>query len=561
MSFLENIFENLRDSANRPVLQEIRGEETVAVTGGELFALIQVARGFFRQAGLREGDRCALLAANSIRWAAIDLAIIAEGGIVVPLYSRQAPTELVGMMQDAAVSAIVCESDALLSPIRGAWPALPRCYLTDQILRNANLAEKPVGVAPPATGGSDDQTIAIIYTSGTSGEPKGVMLTSANLSFMLERTTEQLDLLVEKTSVTVSDDPERVFHYLPFCFAASWLLLLSCLSRYSLLSLSTDLNQLSDEIRIAEPNYFLNVPVLLERIRARIEGQLDERGRLIASIFRNAQNTWLLQHQDGGGKISLSGKLALSVAKSVVFPTIRRKLGWNLKALICGSAPLSEATQGFFMMLGLPVLQVYGLTETTAICTMDHPDRIEPGCVGSAIDGMEMKLGVNNEILVRGPNIFRGYWNRAEATAEVVRDGWFHTGDQGEVTAKGNWRITGRIKNLIVPASGHNVAAEPIEEKLRQAVPGVTQVMIVGNGRPFLAAVITGAVSRERVEEVLGSVNPSLPHYKRVQAFFIVPEPFTNENGLLTVNGKLKRDAIAARYAGEIEALYQKQTA
>ena len=140
----------------------------------------------------------------------------------------------------------------------------------------------------------------------------------------------------------------------------------------------------------------------------------------------------------------------------------------ELKALICGSAPLNVETQHYFMMLGIPVLQVYGLTETTAICTMDDPRHVEPGRVGPAINGMEMKLGENDEIVVRGPNIFPGYWNRPQETAKVLRDGWFHTGDQGEVDAAGNWRIVGRIKNLIILGSGHNIAPEPIEDEVLQ---------------------------------------------------------------------------------------------
>ena len=140
-------------------------------------------------------------------------------------------------------------------------------------------------------------------------------------------------------------------------------------------------------------------------------------------------------------------------------------IGDNLKALICGSAPLSLETQLYFMMLGIPVLQVYGLTETTAICTMDDPRHVEPGRVGPAIRGIEMKLGENDEIIVRGPNIFPGYWNRPQETAKALRDGWFHTGDQGEVDATGNWRIIGRIKNLIILGSGHNIAPEPIEDE------------------------------------------------------------------------------------------------
>jgi long-chain acyl-CoA synthetase len=357
-------------------------------------------------------------------------------------------------------------------------------------------------------------------------------------------------------------EPERVFHYLPFCFAASWILLLSCLSRDSLLSLSMDLNRLADEMRVAEPHYFLNVPVLLDRIRAKIEGQLDERGRLIARIFRSAQRASARRHEEGAKRrVVLSEKLSSRLAQAVIFPTIRRKLGPNLKALICGSAPLARETQLFYMMLRLPVLQVYGLTETTGPCTMDEAGRMRPGFVGQAIDGIDMKLGEKDEILVRGPNVFPGYWNRPEATAEALRDGWFHTGDQGEVTADGYWRITGRIKNLIVLSSGHNVVPEPIEEKLLRALPSAVQVVLIGHGRSFVTTIITGPVTDSQVGDALVGLNAELPHYKRIRSYCLAPEPFNVENGLLTINGKLKRDAIASRYEKEIEALYRKQSA
>ena len=249
----------------------------------------------------------------------------------------------------------------------------------------------------------------------------------------------------------------------------------------------------------------------------------------------------------------------LWLAEAVVFPTIRKKMiGANLKALICGSAPLNVETQLYFVMLGIPVLQVYGLTETTGICTMDHPQRAEPGWVGPAIEGIEMRIGENDEIIVRGPNIFPGYWNRPQESAKVLRGGWFHTGDQGEANAEGNWRILGRVKNLIILGSGHNVAPEPIEGKLLQQLPGVQQVVLVGNGRGYLSAIVTGEATSEQVQAALDSVNRELPHYKQVRAFHIHAEPFSIENGLLTANGKLKRDLIAQRLQSEIEHLYEK---
>jgi long-chain acyl-CoA synthetase len=231
-------------------------------------------------------------------------------------------------------------------------------------------------------------------------------------------------------------------------------------------------------------------------------------------------------------------------------------IGKNLKALICGSAPLSEETQLYFMMLGIRVLQVYGLTETTAICTMDDPNRVEVGRVGPAIPGMEMRIGENDEIVVRGPNVFSGYWNRPEQTAEALRGGWFHTGDQGEVDAAGNWRIAGRIKNLIILGSGHKISPEPIETAIAKNLAEAQQVVIVGNGRGYLTAIVTGNVSAEKVQSALDVVNPELPHYKQVRAFVVRVEAFSIESGMLTVNGKLKRDVISARMKDEIEEMY-----
>jgi long-chain acyl-CoA synthetase len=232
-------------------------------------------------------------------------------------------------------------------------------------------------------------------------------------------------------------------------------------------------------------------------------------------------------------------------------------IGGKLRALICGSAPLSVETQLFFMMLGIPVLQVYGLTETTAICTMDDPDGpVIAGRTGPAIAGVEMKIAENEEIVVRGPNIFPGYWDRPEETGKVLRDGWFHTGDQGEVDQNGNWKIVGRIKNLIILGSGHNIAPEPIEDRILRELPDAVQVVLVGNGRGYLAALITGKVSGEKTQAALDLVNPELPHYKQVRAFLVVEEAFTIESGLLTANGKLKRDLIAGRFRQDIDAMY-----
>ena len=187
---------------------------------------------------------------------------------------------------------------------------------------------------------------------------------------------------------------------------------------------------------------------------------------------------------------------------------------------------------------------------------MDDPRHVEPGKVGPVIPGVEMIVGEDEEILVRGPNVFPGYWNRLQETARVLRDGWFHTGDQGEVDAGGNWRMIGRIKNLIILNSGHNIAPEPLEDELLRRLPGAQQVVLVGNGCSFLSAIITGHCARTDVEQVLEQFNADLPHYKRIRAFHLSSGAFSVENGLLTANGKLKRDAIAAHFHSQIDEIY-----
>lgn len=553
MNFLEIIFKKLAATPEKPILQEIHEGQLVTATCAELLNTIQGVRKVLRQAGLRAGERCALLAPNSIRWVAVDLAIMAEGAIVVPLYSRQAPEELVQMMKDCT-PVILCSADTRLSDgITSHWQESPRILFFDTLFENGTLSKNgssaPTYSAP--VNRPDDSPATIIYTSGTSGEAKGVILTMANISFMLERTSARLEELM-KSAPVLGD--HRVFHYLPFCFAGSWITLLTCLVRNNNLVLSMDLNKLSDEISLAAPHYFLNVPAVLERIRNGVNAQLKKRGGTGRLLFVLGQAAWQRQRQ---GHTRLGDSLWLNLARRLVFSKIRRRLGPNLRALICGSAPLAEETQLFFMMLGIPVLLVYGLTETTAICTMDEVNRFVPGRVGPAIPGIEMCLGGQDEILVRGPNVFPGYWNRTHATKEMLREGWLHTGDQGEIDTSGNWKIIGRIKDLIITSGGHNISPEALEQALSGALPEADHVMVVGNGRKFVSALITGTVSEDQARQAIESVNQHLPHYKQIRRYHLCSDHFTVENGLITVNRKLKRLAIETRYQVEISSLYR----
>ena len=546
MSFFEQIFASLERSGDAIVLQELRDGQAVPLTARQLLAQVLVARAYLRRLRLKKGDRCALLAHNSMQWVAMDLAAMAEGLTVVPLYARQAPAELVAMMKDCWPSVIACGEQSLADAIVEAWPEAPPHFCFENVF---TAGRGPV--ENPALAVSEEDVVTIIYTSGTSGEAKGVMLNAGNVGYMLGCTSGRLDQLMKRRPVQ-----DSVFHYLPLCFAGSWIMMLTCLLRGSKLTLNTDLGKIATEMRLAAPDYFLNVPALLERMRKAVDEQLWKTGGFPLRVYTKAKGAWVRRQE---GKSRAGDGFWLGLANRLVFPTIRRKMiGGKLRALICGSAPLSVETQLFFMMLGIPVLQVYGLTETTAICTMDDPDAtVIPGRAGPAISGVEMKIAENAEIVVRGPNIFPGYWERPEETAKVLRDGWFHTGDQGELDVTGNWKIVGRIKNLIILGSGHNIAPEPIEDKILRELQGAIQVVVVGNARGYLAALVTGKVSGEKMQAAFDLVNPGLPHYKQVRAFHRVEEAFTVESGLLTANGKLKRDLIAERFRNEIDAMYE----
>lgn len=556
-NFLERIWEQLAASTDRPVLQEIHvgeGQEPVekrAATGGELLARVGLARRFLRETGLQPGERCGLLAANSLDWVALDLAMMAEGIVVVPLYARQAPAELAYMLRDCGASLVCCGTSALREGLAAQWvESPPRMAVFDEIFGGS---ARPAGAekALPPLARADEALATIIYTSGTSGEPKGVTLTIGNVSHMVPCTLGRLDQLMEGR--TSAAQPDQIFHYLPFCFAGSWILLLTALSRPSLLSLSMDLNRLAEELKVAAPNYCLNVPTLLERIRTGVEGQIAGKPALVQTIYGKGKAAWMRRQE---GRATASDWWWEMLATRLLFRPIRGKIGPALAALICGSAPLSRETQLFFLMLGIRVLQVYGLTETTAICTMDDPDNFRPGRVGPAIPGIEMRLGEGDEILVRGPNLFAGYWNRPEQTAAVFQEGWFRTGDQGSVDEVGNWSIIGRLKNLLILNSGHNVAPEPIEEKILSRLPTAAQCIVFGNDRSFLTTLVTGPIGRDEIEAALGEVNRELPHYKRVLGFHHEATPLTIESGLLTANGKVKRDAVASAFATQIETLY-----
>jgi len=553
MSFIDKMYESLDGAGDGPLLIEVHGKKLVETSGAGLKQLVLAARGLLSARDVVPGDRVALIAHNSARWAAADLAILGAGAICVPMYDRQAPRELAGMLDNCEAKLVLVDTDKLKGELLAAWPeAGDRVEARGASARERKIvtfdevfAQRHVFAQPVPRAASD--YVTMIYTSGTSGEPKGVLYTVANVDYMLEQTLEGL-----RTMVGTRSGPDRVFHYLPFCFAGSRIQLWSQLARGNPLMVSSDLNNLVEELGTAQPHYFLNVPTLIERIRTGVGSKLKERGGIAYGLYSRAVEAYAREQK---GSASLGDKLALGLGRRVVFSKIRAQIGKNLEFLICGSAPLSEETQRWFSMIGIPVYQVYGLTETTAIVTMDKKGVARPGYVGRALAGVELKVSDEGELLCRGPNIFPEYWKRPDATGKSLQNGWFHTGDMAELTPDGDLKIVGRLKDLLVPESGHNVAPGPLEEKLASLVPGA-QVMLVGHARPYLSAIFAGQADSSVVQTAIDALNQELPHYRRVRKFYLSPEPFSVENGLLTANQKLKRNAVEKHYATQIDGLY-----
>ncbi|MBL8970638.1 MAG: AMP-binding protein, partial [Myxococcales bacterium] len=530
-NFLAQIFAATRAAADRELVLEIHAKSKVPTTGAELLTLVAHLRGFLRSAEVKPGDRVALLAPNSARWVAADLAILAEGAIVVPLYSRQDPNELAGMVRDCTPVLVLASDDTLANALVGALtgPQHPRIALFSEALAAPPLDAPPHDFAA-------DAPVTIIYTSGTSGEPKGAVLTCANVDYMVPQTVAAVHAITGNRGA-----PDRVFHFLPLCFAGSRVMLWTQLYRGNPILLSTDLTNLVQEMATADPHYYLNVPAVLERIRNGVGAKIKERGGIAAALYQRGQDAFRKQRQ---GSANLLDRLTLAAARKLVFSAIKRQVGPSLEFLICGSAALAEETQWWFELIGVRVYQVYGLTETTAIVTMDKPEQIEPGHVGLALRGCELKLDADGQLLVRGPGVFSGYWNRPQATADALQDGWFLTGDQCELNHRGNLKIIGRVKNILVPESGHNIAPEPIEQKFLDHCPAASQCMLVGHARPHLLLLIPSdpthqGVTDDAIAAALAQVNADVPHYRKIKAVVRVPEAFTIENGLLTANQKL----------------------
>ena len=539
---------------------------------------------------LQAGDRVAILSDSRAEWVQCDLGIMAPAGITVPIYASSTPDQAAYILQNSGAAAMFIDTSAQLDKIlavRDQVPTLKHIVmivdnppgddesiltLADLIQRGRDDADQEAVLEERLQGLTPEHEATYVYTSGTTGPPKGVVQTHGNHLFMME------------SGSAVADIGEGDVNLLFLPLAHSFARFESFLGFYQgwTTAFAESIEALSQNMREVRPMLVLSVPRVYEKVYASV--QAGAAGSAVKQAIFNwcvgvGRQASRLQQQ--GQSLPLGLRLKRNLAHRLVFHKLHDALGGRLRYFVSGGAPLAREIAEFFHAAGLLILEGYGLTETCPALTANRHDNYKFGTVGLALPGVEMRLDDDGEILARGPNIARGYYQRPEATAEVfLEDGWFATGDIGEIDADGFLRITDRKKDLLVTAGGKNVAPQNIENLLK-GDPLISQAMVYGDRRPFLTAVLTLDVEaatayarglgisgdtaaeladnpqlRTVLEGRVEQVNQRLAPYETIKKFVIAREDFTEASNELTPTLKVKRQVVTQKYQEELDALY-----
>jgi long-chain acyl-CoA synthetase len=533
--------------------------------------------------GLARGDRVAILMPNGIEHVAMDQAALVRGLVPVPLHAIDYPESIVYILQDSGARLLLVESlerwRTLAAAAAGRTKGIERvvCAAMDGRARAEDERVVPLeswlgaaaaaASAPAPAEPAPGDLAAIVYTSGTTGRPKGVVLSHANIVANLEAIRRRV--AAEASDVFLSFLPlshtfERTAgYYYPIVTGAC-------------VAFSRSTQHLPEDLKIVRPTVLVSVPRIYERFYARIMEHRASASRLerVALDLTLAVGGRLFDARQGRRPASIAlvlDRLAWPLLKRLVADKIAARLGGRLRVAVSGGAPIAEPIVRLFLSLGLDVLQGYGMTETSPVVSANAPEDNDPRSVGRPLDGIEVRIGADDELMVRGPSVMLGYWRRPEETARVLGpDGWLHTGDQARIEA-GRIYITGRIKDIIVTSTGEKIAPADLETAITSD-PLFEQVMVVGEQRPYLAALAVlnadewarakagGGVPEEGEATVLlrriAAAVRGFPAYATPRRVRWTLEPWTVDAGLLTPTLKIKRLAMAERFAAEIEALY-----
>jgi long-chain acyl-CoA synthetase len=540
--------------------------------------------------GMEEGQRAAVFAANRPEWFIADFGIQSLGGISVPVYMHANEEQARFILDHCDAQFVVVDTPERMEVVCSIWEHLPnlkkvicagnieipddpRVVSFRDFLSSGDGADARAAAKRACSAVKRSDVCTISYTSGTTGVPKGVMLTHENFLFVMASVLDYGHLIEPGKEVSMS--------YLPLAHIAQRI------GDYSSMYVGSEIYCIEDVYRFAEefssirPTQFVAVPRILEKIYEMIHDQVRKANPRRQKIFAWAERIAHRRYEDyvSGRVPSLKERMETALADRLVFRRIRDRLGGRVKGIMAGGSPVPPKIGAFFFGVGLPVYEIYGLTETTAPISHPDPQEIRYGTVGKVVKGGEVRIADDDEILYRGPNVFQGYYLRPDATAEALEpDGWFHTGDLGSLDDRGFLRITGRKKDLIITAGGKNIAPAPIEEALRMH-PWISQSVVIGDNQKYLVALLTlcpehrEEMSRElelepeedhaRTPAVISAlkahvdaVNDTLPRVQTIKSFRLLNQDFSVESGEMTLSMKVRRSRVSDNYAAVIRDMY-----
>jgi long-chain acyl-CoA synthetase len=538
----------------------------------------------FIDLGIETGDKVAILANTRPEWTYFDFAALSAGATVVPIYQTNSPEECQYVLENSDAKAIVVEDEEQLDKVR---KVREQCPALEHVIRMTGASADAISMSELSERGAAHDVVewadryravtpedicTFIYTSGTTGPPKGCVISHGNYRAMLD--------MVHEVSVIESDDVTYLF--LPLAHSFALLIQLGSFDLGTEIAYwERDPLKIVPNLTEVRPTYFPSVPRIFEKVYAAATGAAEKEGGLKKRVFdwaiRVGSKVRELERRGASPGPLLAAQHR--IADKQVLSKIRNLFGGRLRLAVSGAAPINPEILRFFDAAGVLVLEGWGMTETSTAATIATPEDFKVGTVGKPFPGCEVKIADDGEILVKGANVFQGYYKNPEATAETIRDGWLHTGDIGEIDADGFLKITGRKKDIIITAGGKNITPANIEAEIKQH-PIVSQCVVIGDRRPYLVALLTldpeeaegfakeanlaadaealaeNEQIRASIQAHLDQVNAKLARVEQVKKFRILPQDLSQAGGELTPTLKVKRNVVTDKYADEIEALY-----
>jgi long-chain acyl-CoA synthetase len=507
--------------------------------------------------GVRKGDRVAVLSRTRLEWILLDWALMSIGAVVVGLYPTSTAKECEYILRHCEAVLAFAEDEEQtrkLVSVRGTLPALREIVPFDRLPKLEAEGRLARHLQPEPV--EEDDLATLIYTSGTTGPPKGCMLTHRNLVTAATRVVESLQR-----------PGDVVLLFLPLAHSYGRLAHQAAAHRGATVAFVADVARVPEAMSAVRPTILPSVPRVYEKVHANTLGEIERAGGMRRRIGFWALGVGARASRARREGRSVSGVLKLEerLADKLVFAKVRERLGGRLRLGISGAAPLSPDVMEFFHALGVPVVEGYGLTETASSATVNEADDFRIGTVGRTVEGTEVRLADDGEILIRSDSVFAGYYKEPEATAAALTgDGWLRTGDVGEIDSDGFLRITDRKKDLIITAGGKNIAPQNLENALK-ASRFVSHAVVVGDRRPYVTALITlddaevaasGRDPHALVQQLVDEVNRDRARVEQIKRFVILPRDFSQEEGEVTPTLKLRRNVIHEHFADEIEQLY-----